>query len=352
MRRILAILIATSLLIAACGSDDEDSSDSSTTAAAGSATSSDLASNADVPEVTIPDPVPEELTITDVKVGDGAEVKEDSVVTVNYVGKGANTGQVFDESYTRGQPATFSLDGVIEGWSQGLVGMKVGGTRELVIPAELAYGDTPQPGSTIEPGETLVFRVDLLEVESPPSEDQVAVVEDRGQPDPVVPDPLPTELTEIDDIDGSGAEVVAGSVVYIQFIAVAASSGEIVDSTWNEGVPIRVPLDETVQAWSEGMVGMKEGGRRTIVAPPSAVFSGPPPSDLGIEADETLVFIIDLVSVASGGSAASGAGASADTGATDLPGEDGATTTTADGAGESTETTAANANATTTTTAE
>jgi peptidylprolyl isomerase len=84
-------------------------------------------------------------------------------VTVNYVGVGQQSGTVFDSSWQRGQPATFPLDGVIQGWSQGLVGMQPGGRRLLIIPAELAYGDAGA-GADIAPGETLVFVVDLIEV--------------------------------------------------------------------------------------------------------------------------------------------------------------------------------------------
>jgi FKBP-type peptidyl-prolyl cis-trans isomerase len=63
-----------------------------------------------------------------------------------------------------GQPISFPLDGVIRGWSEGLVGMKVGGRRTLVIPGDMAYGANPPPGAGIAPNETLVFTVDLVDV--------------------------------------------------------------------------------------------------------------------------------------------------------------------------------------------
>ena len=85
-------------------------------------------------------------------------------VTAHYTGWGAATGAQFDASWDRGQPATFPLDGVILGWQQGLIGMKVGGRRVLVIPADLGYGQTPPPGSGIQPGETLIFVVDLVAI--------------------------------------------------------------------------------------------------------------------------------------------------------------------------------------------
>ncbi len=103
-----------------------------------------------------------ELAVADVYEGSGEAVAAGATVTVNYVGVGQQSGQVFDSSWQRGQPATFPLDGVIQGWSEGLVGMQPGGRRLLIIPAELAYGDAGA-GADIAPGETLVFVVDLIE---------------------------------------------------------------------------------------------------------------------------------------------------------------------------------------------
>jgi peptidylprolyl isomerase len=98
-------------------------------------------------------------------VGDGAQVNSDSTVTAHYVGYGMSTGQMFDESWSRGEPTTFPLSQVIIGWQEGLNGMKVGGRRALLITADKAYGDAPPAGSGIEPGETLLFVVDLVGVE-------------------------------------------------------------------------------------------------------------------------------------------------------------------------------------------
>ena len=103
-----------------------------------------------------------ELAVADVYHGQGDPVAPGATVTVNYVGVGQASGEIFDSSWQRGEPATFPLDGVIAGWTQGLVGMQPGGRRLLVIPAELAYGDSP-PSAAIAPGETLVFVVDLIE---------------------------------------------------------------------------------------------------------------------------------------------------------------------------------------------
>ncbi len=105
-----------------------------------------------------------ELVITDEVEGGGDEVTTGATVTAHYVGVSASTGSQFDASWDRGAPISFPLDGVIQGWSQGLMGMKVGGRRTLVIPGHMAYGANPPPGAGIAPNETLVFTVDLVDV--------------------------------------------------------------------------------------------------------------------------------------------------------------------------------------------
>lgn len=103
-----------------------------------------------------------ELVVADVVEGQGDPVAPGATLTVHYVGVGEQSRAVFDASWPRGQTATFPLDGVIEGWQQGMLGMAAGGRRLLVIPGALAYGPEGR-APTIGPDETLVFVVDLVE---------------------------------------------------------------------------------------------------------------------------------------------------------------------------------------------
>lgn len=105
------------------------------------------------------------LHTKDIYQGTGDPVVDGSVVTVNYVGVGQQSGAEFDSSFARGEPATFPLSGVIEGWSEGLIGMQAGGRRVLIIPGDMAYGSVGNPPA-IGPDETLVFVVDMLETTS------------------------------------------------------------------------------------------------------------------------------------------------------------------------------------------
>jgi len=118
------------------------------------------------PEIEFPGAEPPaDLVIIDVTEGDGAEATSGSTVSVHYVGVAHSTGEEFDASYNRGTPLQFRIGvgQVIQGWDQGVEGMKVGGRRQLVIPPHLGYGDRGA-GGVIKPGETLIFVVDLLDV--------------------------------------------------------------------------------------------------------------------------------------------------------------------------------------------
>ena len=124
-----------------------------------------------VPEPTVVDqperkpPPKDEYAQTDVVVGTGAEAKDGSTVKVHYTGTLKN-GTKFDSSRDRNEPFEFTLGKgqVIRGWDQGVVGMKVGGKRKLVIPSELGYGDKGSPPK-IPPKATLLFDVELLSVQ-------------------------------------------------------------------------------------------------------------------------------------------------------------------------------------------
>jgi peptidylprolyl isomerase len=111
------------------------------------------------PEVTIPDNEPsEDLVVKVLKEGTGEVVKETDTITAKYAGWRWEDGEQFDSSFERGEPAEFPLNQVIEGWTKGLSGQKVGSQVLLVIPAPWAYGEAAPEGS---PSGTLVFFVEI-----------------------------------------------------------------------------------------------------------------------------------------------------------------------------------------------
>jgi peptidylprolyl isomerase len=159
-RRLIVLALAcAALLMAGCGSDTEAPASSTPEAAS--------TPEATKPEVSVPKgKAPKKLVIKDLEEGSGPAAQPGQSVQVQYVGVSVTNGRQFDASWDRGEPFTFQLGAgqVIQGWDQGVAGMKVGGRRQLVIPPDLAYGPQGSPPA-IGPNETLVFVVDLIGVQ-------------------------------------------------------------------------------------------------------------------------------------------------------------------------------------------
>lgn len=182
-RRITTAVLAVVGVVALAGivvllsrSGDSTTAAATSTTTSSSTTSTTLESALGKPCVALADPLPTgapdvpvpvgdpptDLVSEDLVVGSGTPVALGDEITVNYIGVSCSTGKIFDSSYSRGQPATFTLDegSLIEGWTTGLPGMLPGGRRLLVIPPSLGYGSVGQ--GTIAPDETLVFVVDVV----------------------------------------------------------------------------------------------------------------------------------------------------------------------------------------------
>ena len=167
-----AAAVTIALTLAGCGSDEEE-------APAGSAGSTPTPTATPTPDPTdlsvkpvvakpAGDP-PDDLVERDIVKGEGRAARPGDQVTVQYVGVSYSTGEQFDASWDSGQAFPFELGAgnVIEGWDQGVRGMRVGGRRELIIPPDKAYGDTGSPPA-IAPGETLIFVVDVVDIQPGP----------------------------------------------------------------------------------------------------------------------------------------------------------------------------------------
>ena len=169
LRATAAACLLAAVAVVGCGSSKSKSASSTSTTAASSrpaiaqplpASDKDLSQKPVIPKPSAPPPT--SLQSRDVVTGKGKAAKAGDKLTVQYVGVSYSTGQQFDASWDRGQAFPFQLGAqmVIPGWDQGLVGMKQGGRRELIIPPALAYGPQGQPPA-IAPNETLIFMIDL-----------------------------------------------------------------------------------------------------------------------------------------------------------------------------------------------
>lgn len=234
------------------------------------------------------------LRYRDEATGEGPAMEEGATATVHYTGWLVD-GTKFDSSHDRGRPIVVREVGrarVIQGWNEGLLGMKAGGKRRLVIPAELGYGERGA-GAKIPGGATLVFDVEVVSFTPEPPPRQMP---DVGTMALVT---NPSGLRWADAQAGSGAEVVPGSTAVVHYTGWLLDSGEKFDSSHDRMSPFpvaNVGQARVIAGWNEGLVGMLAGGRRILVIPPDMAYGerGFPPV---IPPGATLVFEVEVLEV-------------------------------------------------------
>lgn len=208
-------------------------------------------------------------------------------VTVHYSGW-TTDGKLFDSSVKRGQPASFPLNGVIKGWTEGLQLMVVGEKRRFWIPAALAYGENPGGG---RPGGTLVFDVELLGIKAAPK--PPAVPEDVAAP------PESVKKTE----SGLASKVIkegtgkihpkASDNVKVHYSG-WTTDGKMFDSSVVRGEPIVFPLGRVIPGWTEGVQLMVEGEKRRLWIPANLAYGENPG---GGRPGGMLVFDVELLQI-------------------------------------------------------
>ena len=248
------------------------------------------------PPVFLPSAPVTELLITDNKVGTGLPIRRDSEFSANFIGCGQHTRQQFESSWDIGEPGTFAIKTSIAGWAKGLLGMRVGGRRTLTIPGALGYG--PNPASPdIKPNETLVYVIDLVSVKRPPNPKVLAAVMERGKPTIALPIKSSTDIVVTDDIVGTGPAVKAESTVLAHYLGVGATTRAEFLSSWALGHPIEFQIKTlSLTSWAQSLVGMRVGGRRTVVLPGTFAYGDHPP-DPKIKPNETLILVVDLIQI-------------------------------------------------------
>jgi peptidylprolyl isomerase len=264
------------------------------------------------PTVTMPGgSAPDQLVTKVLKPGKGPKVNSGDLLVVNYAGLLWNSGNTFDSSFDRGQPAAFGIGvgQVIPGWDKGLVGQTVGSRILLVIPPADGYGPTGQPQAGIKGTDTLVFVVDLMGAYAPtdsakgkptPTETDAlpAVSVLPKKPDVTIPpgDP-PGKLIAIPVVTGSGPKVGKGDVVVVQYVGKIWSSGKQFDATWDRGEPAAfgIGVGQVIPGWDKGLVGQTVGSRVLLVIPPADGYGPTGQPQAGIKGTDTLVFAVDIL---------------------------------------------------------
>jgi peptidylprolyl isomerase len=170
--------------------------------------------------------------------------------------------------------------------------MKAGGRRQLDVPADLAYGDSPPGSDVIQPGDALSFVIDAVTIIPKPDPADAPTVS-------IPPTPNQTEQTFTDLIVGDGAGIEPGQTVAVHLVAFSAADGKQLDSSWEGGTPLTfVPGAGTLPPGLEKAVdGMKVGGRRQVQIPFADAFGEAGNTNLGLPASTDLIMILDLVAV-------------------------------------------------------
>jgi FKBP-type peptidyl-prolyl cis-trans isomerase len=209
---------------------------------------------------------PSGLKYEDIVVGTGVSPAPADMVTVHYTGT-LQDGTVFDASRMHGGPASFPLNQVIKGWTEGVGSMKVGGTRKLVIPPELGYGSQAQ--GPIPANSTLTFIVELLDIPKVKIED-----------------------TQV----GTGAAAVPGKSLSVYYTG-KLENGKVFDSNVGK-TPMTFTLGagQMIPGFEQGITGMKAGGKRVITIPSSLGYGVQGAGD-AIPPNSNLIFELELVDV-------------------------------------------------------
>lgn len=225
---------------------------------------------------------------------DGLSPVSTDLVVVHYVGT-LKDGVEFDSSRARGAAATFRLNQVIPGWTEGLQLMSEGDKFRFFVPPELAYGENPRPGGAIGPNDALIFDVELIEVISPERnlEEAKKFLEENGKKDGVVTTASGLQYLVLNEGGADGKSPAATDTVKVDYEGTLIN-GTVFDSSYQRGQPIEFPLNRVIAGWTEGVQLMSEGDKFRFFIPPNLAYGagGTPGGPIG--PNEALIFEVEL----------------------------------------------------------
>ncbi len=224
--------------------------------------------------------------------GDGVLPQMGQKVTVHYKGMLEN-GQVFDESYGRGEPISFQIGigQVIPGWEQGIGQLSKGSKAKLTIPANLAYGAQERPG--IPANSILIFEVDVIDI--------------QDGPQPIAHEPWSSDGLELNTTnsgleyyiieEGNGPKTEAGRTVSVHYHGML-EDGTKFDSSYERGEPIEFPLGvgQVIPGWDEGISLLNVGTKAKLIIPSHLAY-GERGAGGVIPPNATLIFDVEVVAV-------------------------------------------------------
>ncbi|MFV0461000.1 MAG: FKBP-type peptidyl-prolyl cis-trans isomerase [Actinomycetales bacterium] len=312
MRRLLVCLFVLVLALAGCGGSGTQAEGLDAITVTGEPDAK--------PEVTFDTPFSVTQTQTKTLVeGDSEEVVAvGEKVTVNYVGINGTDGKQFDSSFDNGGPTDFTLSegGLIKGFITALDGAKVGSRVLVAIPPADGYGSQGQPAAGIRGDDTLIFVIDVIGTRTvlekaegtavaPTPGNPTVTVDEQGVPSVTVPQgPPPSQLVVAPLITGTGAPITAGQTATTNYVVVAWSNGQVIESSWEKGQPgaMSVGSGRLLSGVDAGLLGQPVGSQILIVVPqpegidPAMVpTQDPSASAPPVVKPDALVFVIDIL---------------------------------------------------------
>ena len=317
MRRVVALFVISlfaGLALAACGSSAPPSPNASVTAK-GSFGSS--------PSVTIPKQKPTGTLAVKILIqGNGPTITKSDLFLSNftiYVWSGT-TNKLLDSTYSS-SPQVLPAS-LLPGIQSAVTGKKVGSRVLVVVPPKEGYGTSGNSQLGVTGSDTLVFVMDLIQKYSSGTVsasgtkvssgggDLPAVSAAQGSaPKVTIPKGVtpPTTLVTKTLIKGSGPVVTKGEFVVVQYTGVNWRTGQVFDSSWERSLPYSFKIgaspSQVIPGWDQGLVGQTVGSRVLLVVPPKDAYGSAGQSQAGIKGTDTLVFVVDIISAVSSGSA-------------------------------------------------
>ncbi len=226
---------------------------------------------------------------------DGAAPVSTDIVQVHYVGT-LRDGVEFDSSRARGAAATFPLNQVIAGWTEGVQLMNEGDQFRFFLPPDLAYGESGTPGGPIGPNEALIFEVELIKVQSPERNLKAAqdFLAENAKKDGVQTTGSGLQYQVITEGEEGGASPDEDDVVKVDYVGTLINGTEF-DSSVARGQPAVFPLNRVIDGWTEGVQLMSVGDKYRFFIPPELGYGVRGGGSIG--PNEALIFEVELLEV-------------------------------------------------------
>jgi peptidylprolyl isomerase len=308
----IGALLTAAAVVAGCSSSPSSSTSTSTKTTTDLAAVTVSGAIGAKPSLNVHQPFATAKTTRRVLVaGKGATVEPGQRVTIDYVGINGADGKEFDTSFGKTGSATFTLDDnqIIKGMVTGLTGVNVGSRVLVAVPPVDGYGTSGAPQAGIGPTDTLVFVIDVKSAGTvlkratgtavkPKAGLPTVVLGKDGAPTITVPKTKPPASLVVQPlINGTGAKVVKGQTITVNYTGVIWPGGKQFDSSWTNGSPAVFPIGvgKVITGWDEGLVGKRVGSQVLMVIPPDKGYGVTGKPEAGIKGTDTLVFVVDIL---------------------------------------------------------